>query len=117
MPDEKPDIHTIRFFALVDSFAHAAMVFLGKIADPITGKQEPDIEKARIYIDFLATIEARTRGNLLRAESDHLEHLLANLRLNYVDVLDAGKKDAEKPAEPGPESAGTPGSAEPGGES
>jgi hypothetical protein len=103
MPDEKPDIHTIRFFALVDSFSHATMVFLGKIADPGTGKTERDLEKARIYIDFLATLQAKTKGNLIRAESDHLDNLLANLRLNYVDECEADKKRGEKtegPAEP-----------------
>jgi len=100
--EEKPDIHTIRFFALVDSFYHAAMAFLGKIADPTTGAVERDLDKARIYIDFLATLQAKTKGNLIRAEADHLEHILANLRLNYVDEREEAAKRAPEKSEDAP---------------
>jgi hypothetical protein len=103
--DEKPDIHTIRFFALVDSFSHAAMAFLGKIADPTTGKVDRDLDKARVYIDFLATLRAKTEGNLLRVEADHLDQLLSTLRLNYVDECEADRKGGGMPEKGGGEAS------------
>lgn len=91
MDEPKPDIHTIRFIALVDSFYGAAMTFLGKVADPQTGKSIRELDKAQAYIDFLTTMQVKTAGNLSRPEEDHLERLLATLRLNYVDELKAAR--------------------------
>ncbi len=99
MTDDKPDIHTIRFIALVDSFYGAAMTFLGKVTDPATGKARRELDKAQAYIDFLSTLEVKTRGNLSGPEGDHLARLLGDLRLNYVDEMEAEKsekKESEK---------------------
>ena len=93
-PGKTPDIHTIRFLALVDSLYHASMTFLGKVADPVSGEVIRELDKAQVYIDFLAALQAKTAGNLGELEGPHLERLLADLRLNYVDEVKAdGEKD------------------------
>ena len=94
MPDDRmPDIHAIRFLALVDSLYHAAMTFLGKVADPISGETKCELDKAQVYIDFIATLEEKTKNNLSKVEKDHLEQLLESLRLNYVDELERQKRE------------------------
>lgn len=97
-----PDIHTIRFLALVDSLYHASMTFLGKVADPVSGEVHRELEKAQVYIDFLAALQVKTKGNLGELEGPHLERLLADLRLNYVDEVNADKeKEKEKEKDEG----------------
>ena len=41
---------------------------------------------ARHYIDTLAMLEDKTRGNLSDEEAKFVEHVLHDLRMSYVDV-------------------------------
>jgi len=111
MADATPDIHTIRFIALIDSFYGAAMTFLGKVADPQTGETRKELDKAQAYIDFLETLQAKTEGNLAQPEADHLSRLLTDLRMNYVDeakgeTASGGAAAAESPDAGGSEASG-----------
>lgn len=92
MDDTKPDIHTIRFFALVDSFYGAARTFLGDVGEEGEDRPEPELVKAQAYIDFLATIRVKTEGNLSATEAGHLDRLLSDLRLRYVDALEGARE-------------------------
>ena len=85
------------FLQLVVGLQQSAMISLGKLKNPITGKVEADLETARATIDTLAAVEARTRGNLEADEARVLHQILADLRLNYVDEV---KKAAGTKAEP-----------------
>ena len=78
-----------RFFRLVATFEAAAMQQLGKIAHPVTGEVEVNLEGARDSIDMLAMMAEKTEGNLNEDERRLLEHILYQLRLNFVDVADA----------------------------
>ena len=75
------------FAALISGYATQAMVGLGKIANPITGKVERDLEQARAMIDILEMLEAKTEGNRSDAETDALRQALSMLRLNFVDEV------------------------------
>jgi hypothetical protein len=75
------------FLQLVLGLQQSAMISLGKLMNPITRKVEADLEAARITIDTLAALEARTRGNLEPDEARVLQQVLADLRLNYVDEI------------------------------
>jgi hypothetical protein len=86
------------FLQLVLGLQQTAMMALGKLMNPITRKVETDLDAARATIDTLAAIESRTRGNLEPDEARVLKHVLADLRLNYVDELKKGgrgKAEAE----------------------
>ena len=106
MADEQtPDIHTFRFLALIDSLRHAATLFLGEATAPPEegGEADPEraresLEKARHYIDFLATLQEKTRGNLSGPEESYLTDLLAALRMDYVNVAEKIGAPPEKPA-------------------
>ena len=75
---------------LVLGLQQAAMVALGKLMNPVTGKIERNLEAARNTIDTLGAIEARTRGNLESDEQRVLKQVLTELRMNYLDELKKG---------------------------
>jgi hypothetical protein len=97
MPDEKTqNDRTIdaRFFHLVATFEAAAMQQLGKIAHPLTGEVEVNLDGARESIDIVDMIESKTRGNLTSEEKRLIDHILYQLRMNYVDVAKSDEKSS-----------------------
>jgi Domain of unknown function (DUF1844) len=82
------------FMQLVLMFHQAAWYQLGKVPNPMTNKIERDLEQARMSIDMLDMLKARTQGNLGEDESRMLEQVLRELKLNFVDELDKEKKAA-----------------------
>ena len=70
---------------LVLSLQAGAMQQMGKIASPITGKIERDLTLAKHSIEILGMLSTKTAGNLSRDEKDFLDHVLYELRLNYVE--------------------------------
>ncbi|MDH3891108.1 MAG: DUF1844 domain-containing protein [candidate division Zixibacteria bacterium] len=95
--DEKMDPY---FFQLVVSLQGGAMQQMGKIASPLTGKVERSLDMAKSSIDMLGMVKEKTEGNLSDEEKKLIEHVLYELRLNYVDEL-------KKPGEPSTESRET----------
>ena len=73
-------------FRLIATFEAAAMQQLGKIAHPLTGDVEVDLTGASDSIEMLAAIKRKTDGNLNVDEKRLLDHVLYQLRMNYVDV-------------------------------
>jgi len=84
------DMH---FIQLVLSLQAGAMVQMGKIASPMTGKIERDLDQARATIDLLDMLERKTKGNLSGDEQNLLERILYELRLNFVDETTKGSGD------------------------
>jgi len=109
MGDEElktPGLDT-HFFRLVATFEAAAMQQLGKIAHPITGDVEVDLDGARDSIDMLDMLKRKSEGNLNKDEERLLEHVLYQLRMNYLetsrehaagDDVTEDTKDGEEPA-------------------
>ncbi|MEW5924450.1 MAG: DUF1844 domain-containing protein [Candidatus Zixiibacteriota bacterium] len=90
------------FFHLVVSLQMAAMQQMGKIASPISGKIEKNLEQARMSIDMLAMIAEKTTGNLTREEKDLIDRVLFECRMNFVDETKkaaAEQKEGAKPAD------------------
>ena len=75
------------FLSLVSFVASNVYAALG--VDPMTGerlnRREP--AAARQMIDWLVTLEQKTRGNLAFEESDLLGKVLYELRLAYVEAV------------------------------
>lgn len=90
MTDSTPSRDAALFLQLVLGLQQAAMVALGKLMNPMTGKLERNLDAAKNTIDTLGAIEARTRGNLEADEQRVLTQVLTDLRLNYVDELKKG---------------------------
>ena len=98
------------FQALVLQLGQAGWMALGKIGGPPDGRIERRLEVARLTIDTLAALEARTRGNLTPGEQALLDRTLRELRLNYVDEVKKGEAPAPPPTSepPAPGSPTTP---------
>ena len=93
---------TQRFLEFVMMHSQNAALFLGQIPNPQSGKAEVNLEVAKMFIDQLAMIQEKTRGNLSNEESAVLRNALSNLQLAYVEA--AGGKEKTAPAEPAPPS-------------
>src|SRR5436309_605691 len=77
---------TQRFIEFVLMHAQNAALFLGQIPNPKTGEPEVNLDLARMFIDQLAMIQEKTRGNLTSEEAKVLSNALSNLQMAYVDV-------------------------------
>ena len=70
--------------------------------NPVTDKIERNLEYAKVSIDTLDMLQARTKGNLTEYEEKFLTEALKDLKLNYVDEVEkdkAGSADKETPEE------------------
>lgn len=91
---------TLRFIELVSLFQTQAMIALGKLANPATGKAERHLEMAQVFIDTLEMLERKTAGNLNAEESRLLRTALTDLRLMYVEESRAPTETATSPTTP-----------------
>ena len=89
-----------RFIEFVMMHAQNAALFLGQIPNPKTGEGEVNLELAKMFIDQLAMIQEKTRGNLTNEEATVLRNTLSNLQMVYVEVsqhLSKGGAQAQPP--------------------
>jgi Domain of unknown function (DUF1844) len=89
-----------RFIEFVMMHAQNAALFLGQIPNPKTGDGEVNLELAKVFIDQLAMIQEKTRGNLTSEESTVLRNALSNLQMAYVEVAREAPKGVAE-AQPG----------------
>lgn len=96
------------FLQLVLSLQAGAMQHMGKTVSPVTGQVERDLELARHTIDILGMLQSKTEGNLTEEEGKLLEHVLYELRMNFVDESKKteAKPDAATPDEPARDDSG-----------
>ncbi len=85
MPHSTHDNSDPMFFQLVSSFYSAALMQMGKVMNPVTGKVDRQMELAKNTIDLLAMLQTKTIGNLSETERQYLSHTLYELRMNFVD--------------------------------
>jgi hypothetical protein len=79
---------------LLTTLATQAMIALGQVPNPITGKADLRLPQAKHYIDMLAMLEQKTAGNRTAEESALLDDLLHQLRMAYVLMQTAPALDA-----------------------
>ena len=82
--EEEPQFPEINFSTFVFSLNASALVNLGEIENPGTGKKEKNLALAKQTIDILGMLEEKTSGNLTADEANLLKNILYDLRLNYV---------------------------------
>jgi hypothetical protein len=101
MSENDNKMHEARFLSLVLSLHGSAWMAMGKVANPMTGKVEKDLEAARGSIDLLETLRIKTQGNLTKEEEKILANALGVLQLNFVDEV-ARDKDTSQTPNPSP---------------
>jgi Domain of unknown function (DUF1844) len=77
------------FVAFVMSIASNAASALGMMAHPVTHQREVDVELGKHWIDVLGMLEKKTTGNLTPQEDRMLGGLLADLRMQYVSLINS----------------------------
>jgi len=83
---ETPPLPPAGFSTLVAMFSTQAMLAMGIIPHPVSGKPESQPELARHFIDLLAVVEAKTQGNLDPSEQALLDSALHELRMAFVEM-------------------------------
>jgi hypothetical protein len=101
---------TQRFIEFVLMHAQQAALCLGQFPHPQTGKTEVHLEVAKIFIDQLVMIRAKTRGNLSNEELGVLNNAISSLQMGFVEATNKAKQggesapqvaaEEEKPSEP-----------------
>jgi hypothetical protein len=77
----------INFSTFVISLSTQALMHLGEIGNPLTGKVEPDRPVAKQMIDIIGMLREKTRGNLDPGEDRLIEDILFDLRMKYVEAV------------------------------
>ena len=101
-PSSTAQMPPATFEALVSMFSTQAMVALGVIPNPATGKAEQLPDLAKHFIDLLGVLETKTAGNLQQHEQTLLDTTLHHLRMAYVQGSstkasgEAGNESTEK---------------------
>jgi len=82
-PGEREEVG---FQDVVSMLASQALMYMGFYPDPQTGQAVVSLEYARLHIDMLGVIEAKTKGNLDEAEQQLITKLTGELRTAFVET-------------------------------
>ena len=77
------------FVAFIMSIASNAASALGMMEHPVTHQREVDVELGKHWIDILGMLQKKTTGNVTPQEKRMLEGLLADLRMQYVSLVNS----------------------------
>ncbi len=97
----------VRFEDVVGLLATQALSYLGYFGDPQTGQAVVSLEYAKLHIDMLVVLEAKTKNNLTEQEQKFLTKTLGQLRMEFVEISKAvSKAVAEGRLKPAPAGGG-----------
>jgi hypothetical protein len=80
------------FAQFLTGLATQALLALGEVENPLTGKREVDLPAAKYVIDVVALLKEKTSGNLDEQEQALVAQLLTELRLKFVKLAGASKE-------------------------
>jgi len=83
------------FAHLVMQQSNMAMMLMGKAPHPETGKPVRDLESAKLFIDLLEMLEAKTKGNLTKEEQSLLKQTLMAVRMGFVEAVESSPAQPE----------------------
>ena len=82
--EQLPPLPEASLASLLAMLSNQAMVALGLIRNPVTGKAKKELPLARYFIDLIDILEQKTKGNLDPDEAAALDETLYTLRMAYV---------------------------------
>jgi hypothetical protein len=77
------------FVNFLSTIATNAAAALGAVAHPATGKRTLDLETGKYWLEVMAMLRDKTKGNLHPKEAQLLDGLLADMRMQYVQLVRA----------------------------
>lgn len=97
-PGEMPEPD---FRGLVGMIASQALMYMGAVADPQSGRAIFDPVYARHMIDLLGVLDEKTKNNLSDEESKELTEILRELRSRFVELAHlVAEQQAQQPNPP-----------------
>jgi hypothetical protein len=95
----RDELMSALFAHLVMQQSNMAMMLMGKAPHPETGQAVRDLESAKLFIDLLEMLEAKTKGNLTKEEQNLLKQTLMAVRMGFVEAVESPSAQSE--AKPG----------------
>ena len=74
------------FKSLMGVLASQAIMGLGAVGDPKSGRVVIDLDGARFSIDLLGVLEEKTKANLNDEEAAELKQVIAELQARFVQI-------------------------------
>jgi Domain of unknown function (DUF1844) len=91
----RDEMMTALFAHLVMQQSNMAMMLMGKAPHPETGQPVRDLESAKLFIDLLEMLEAKTKGNLTKEEQNLLKQTLMAVRMGFVEAVESPGAQSE----------------------
>ena len=82
--DAKTLFSELGFSTFILSLSTSALVHLGELPDPVTGKTEANLQLAQQTIGVIELLKGKTKGNLTEDEERLMDTVLYDMRLKYV---------------------------------
>ncbi len=79
------------FLELIMFIVQNALAALGQLKNPFGGKSEVNLEAGGTMIEWLETIEKKTRGNLSPEETKTLKESLYQLKMLFIEARQGRK--------------------------
>jgi hypothetical protein len=99
--EEQVPLPPANFVVLLSTLATQAMAGLGLLPNPMTGKPEVNRPIAKHFIDLVAMLEEKTKGNLTDEEASQVQETLHQLRMAFVatkqEQADTESSEPKKP--------------------
>ncbi len=87
------------FKSLMGVLASQAIMGLGAVGDPKSGRVVIDLDGARFSIDLLGVLEETTKGNLSDEEAAELRQIIVELRARFVQIAQlVAQQEAARPS-------------------
>ena len=84
-PGEKRPQTSAPFLNLLKSLGYQAMIQLGELPHPATGRRETELEAARETLDLLLALKTKTGGNASPEELEIFQGVLPELQLKFAE--------------------------------
>jgi hypothetical protein len=93
LADARDPSSFVSFLMWIASNAASA---LGMMEHPVSHQREVDVDAGKHWIDILGMLQKKTDGNLTPPEKRMLEGLLADLRMQYVSLVNSPQQQARR---------------------
>jgi hypothetical protein len=78
------------FSFFITTLSLQATIDLGAVPNPVSNKKEENLVQAKFLIDTLGMLKEKTKGNLDQEETNLLENVLYELRVQYIEKTKKG---------------------------
>ena len=86
------------FVNFIMSLASQAAAALGAMPHPVTGQRSLDLDLAKHWIDTMAMLKEKTKGNLHPQEMQLMNGLLSDLRMQFIQLSQAAEERLKQQA-------------------